>query len=71
MIESIDNSGHAGKDWQTKSEIAVHLKCDIRTVTNLMRRGILPYVKIGRFVRLDLHECDEAMEKYRHQSVLR
>jgi excisionase family DNA binding protein len=71
MIEPIENAGRARKDWQTKSEIAGHLKCDIRTVTNLMRRGILPYVKIGRIVRLDLRECDQAMEKYKHQSVLR
>jgi hypothetical protein len=34
-----------------------------------MKRRILPFVKIGRIVRLDLDECDRAMEKYRSKSL--
>lgn len=62
------NNG-AGKSWKTKREIACHLKCNIRTVTKLMKRRILPFVKIGRIVRLDLDECDRAMEKYKSKSL--
>ena len=50
--------------WRTKKEIAARYKCDIRTITNFMRRGILPYVKIGRFVRFNVMECDEALEQH-------
>jgi excisionase family DNA binding protein len=64
---SVSNS--AGKSWKTKREIASHLKCNIRTVTKLMKRRILPFVKIGRIVRLDLDECDRAMEKYKSKSL--
>ena len=39
-------------------------------LTNLMRRGILPYRKIGRFVRLDPVECDRAMDKFKHRGLL-
>ena len=58
-----------GKNWKLRREIACHFKCNIRTVTKLMRRGILPYVKIGRFVRLDVDECDRAMERYRSKGL--
>jgi hypothetical protein len=56
--------------WRKKSEIAEYYNCDIRTITNFMRRHILPYVKIGRFVRFNIHECDEAMAKHQRRSQL-
>jgi hypothetical protein len=55
--------------WRSKHQIAEHYGCDIRTITNLMRRRVLPYVKIGRFVRFDVGECDQAMEKYKRRSA--
>lgn len=54
--------------WKTKKEIAHHYKCHVRTVTNFMRRRILPYTKIGRFVRFDPVACDRAMEKFTRAS---
>ena len=69
MNETTIASNGTGKNWKKKREIAGHFKCNIRTVTKLMRRGILPYVKIGRFVRLDVDECDRAMEKYKSKSL--
>lgn len=69
MNETATTNNGAGKNWKTKQDIACHFKCNIRTVTKLMRRGILPYVKIGRLVRLDLDECDRAMEKYRSKGL--
>ena len=58
------------KDWKTKCEMAEYYKCHLRTITNLMQRGILPYRKIGRFVRLDPVECDCAMDKFKHRGLL-
>ena len=58
-----------GKNWKTKREIALHLRCSVRNVTSLMRRGVIPYCKCGHFVRFDLDECDRAMKRYRVGSV--
>ena len=57
------------KDWKTKREIAAHFKCSVRTITSLMRRRILPYVKNGRFLRFDTADCDRAMGAFRSQSM--
>jgi hypothetical protein len=54
--------------WRNKRQMAAHYGCDIRTITNFMRRRILPFVKIGRFVRFDIGECDQAMERYKRRS---
>ena len=59
----------AGRQWRTKREIAEHFQCHVRTISKYMKRRILPFVKIGRWVRLDLAECDQAMEKYTHRSI--
>jgi len=58
------------RNWRSKTQIAEHYHCNVRTVTNLMQRRILPYVKIGRFVRFDLVACDRAMLKYERPSAL-
>jgi len=55
--------------WRNKRQIAEHYGWDIRTITNFMRRQILPYVKLGRLVRFDVGECDQAMEKYKRRSA--
>jgi hypothetical protein len=55
--------------WKKKDDIASYYACDIRTITNLMRRRILPFVKIGRIVRFDVQACDEAMRKYQRRTV--
>ena len=56
--------------WRLKQEIADYYRCDLRTITNLMRRRILPFVKIGRIVRFNIKECDRAMNKYKRPSML-
>ena len=62
-----DEAPRSPSPWRNKHEIAVHYGCDIRTITNFMRRGVLPYVKINRFVRFNLGECDQAMEKFKRE----
>jgi hypothetical protein len=60
----------AGTPWRTKAQIAEHYRCHLKTVTSLMRRRILPFVKIRRLVRLNVVECDQAMEKFKRRSDL-
>ena len=50
--------------WLTKADLAQHYSISLRTVTNLMRRRVVPYVKVGRVVRFDQHGCDQAMRKF-------
>ena len=50
--------------WLTKADLAQHYSISLRTVTNLMRRRVVPFVKIGRVVRFDRHGCDQAMRKF-------
>ena len=57
-------------EWLLKQEVAAYYKCNIRTITNLMRRRILPYIKVGRLVRFNRTECDLAISKYKRRSVL-
>ena len=55
--------------WLTKAALAQHYCISLRTVTNLMRRRVLPYVKIGHVVRFDSEACEQAMKKYEVVSV--
>ncbi len=57
-----------GIQWKTKAQIAAHFTCHIRTMTKYMKRRILPFVKIGRWVRFDLAACDKAMKKFERRS---
>jgi len=65
---TLKNQADGGIQWRTKRDMAVHLRCDIRTITKYMKRRVLPYVKIGRVVRFDLTECDQAMLKFKRRS---
>ena len=47
----------------TKSDLANHLQCTPRTIENLMRKGLFPYVKIGKLVRFNLEEVTAALNK--------
>jgi excisionase family DNA binding protein len=60
----------AATEWRTKEEIAQYYRCNVRTVTNLMRRRILPFVKIGHLVRFDVAACDSAMRRYQRKSAV-
>jgi len=63
------NNKPAPVEWVNKSDIARHFKCSVRHVNELMNRRILPFLKIGRFVRFDLAACDEAVKKYQTDSL--
>jgi len=68
-MQNEDNNKPLPVDWVNKSDIARHFKCSVRHVNELMNRRILPFLKIGRFVRFDLAACDEAMKKYQTDSL--
>ena len=70
MNENDPQLRRLGKNWKTKRAIALHFNCSVRTITKLMKRKILPYVKTGSLLRFDTEECDRAMEKFKSKSVL-
>ena len=59
----------ASRRWLNALEMANHLGVSRRQVSNLMRRRVLPYVKIGRVVRFDLEACEQALRHFEIQSV--
>lgn len=61
MNTNIDHEG----PWRTKAQMAERYQCTVRTITNLMNRGVLPFIKVGRLVRFNVVECDKALGKYR------
>ena len=50
----------------TVPEVAQYLRCSVRTVFDLVRRGDLPAVKIGRLTRITAGQ----LAAYLNQSVL-
>lgn len=43
-------AGHEPEGYITKAEVARRLQKKLRTIDNWMKRGILPYYKMGRSV---------------------
>ena len=54
--------------WKNKPEIAAHFQCDERTISNWMRRRILPFVKVRGVLRFDVNECDRAFRQFQTKS---
>jgi hypothetical protein len=59
----------AGRNWRTKEQIAAHLHISVRTTTNLMRKSVLSYVKIGHLVRFDLGQADREIALLRSRCL--
>jgi excisionase family DNA binding protein len=53
----------ATEGWASKQETAEHLKISLGTLSNWMRKGAIPYIKIGKGVRFKLSQVDEAMNR--------
>ena len=51
---------------KTRKQIAAHCGLSLRTIDELTRNGALPFFKIGRAVRYDLHEVDIALRQRFH-----
>jgi len=52
----------------TKKVIAARYAVTPRTINTLMRKRILPYVKVGALVRFDPADCDRALAAFRVKS---
>lgn len=46
-------------------EIAKHFSVSTQTVRNWMKRGLVPYFRMGSVVRFDVEEVNRALEQYR------
>jgi excisionase family DNA binding protein len=55
-------------NWHSKKQIADHFGIGLRTVTDWMRRRIIPFVKVGHVVRFSLADCEGAIRKYQVKS---
>lgn len=55
--------GGNGEAWVKKKEIAEHLGISLRTVNYWMRRGELPYVRMGRAIRFKISLIDETLRR--------
>ena len=58
------------RHWQTKRQLAGHIRFSERSITTLMRQQVLPFLKLGRIIRFDLAECDRVMEALTIRSVV-
>jgi len=51
------------KRWITPKQAAEYLSLHLISVYRLMAKGVIPSVRIGRSVRVDLKALDELLEK--------
>lgn len=58
------NGVKTNNEWRSKKEIAAHFGIGLRTVTDWMRRRIMPFVKVGGVVRFCITDCESAVRKY-------
>jgi excisionase family DNA binding protein len=49
--------------WVDKKEMAEHFKISLRTLHGWMKKGAIPYVRLGRSVRFKLSQVDEAVNR--------
>jgi excisionase family DNA binding protein len=57
-------SQNAIEGWVKKTDVAKHLNVSLRTINNLMKKGLIPYVRLGgRRVFFKLSEVDETFSR--------
>ena len=60
---AVGASDAPGEGFINKVEVARRLRKQVRTVDNWMKRGILPYYKIGRSVAFKWSEIEIALAR--------
>jgi hypothetical protein len=55
--------------WVTREKVAQHFDFSLRTVANLQKRRVLPYVKVGRLVRFNINKCEQALIQFESKSI--
>ena len=65
-IEETDFAVQVGQQPRllTKSEVAAYAHCTTRCIDNWMRRGYLPYFKIGRTVRFKVADVEAYLSNH-------
>jgi hypothetical protein len=58
-----------GNVWVTREKLAQHFAFSLRTVANLQKRRVLPFIKVGRLVRFNLNKCEQALIHFEHRSI--
>jgi hypothetical protein len=56
--------------YTNRCGIAERYHLSLGSVKNLMRKRILPFVKIGRLVRFDTEKCDKALAAFESSSIV-
>jgi hypothetical protein len=49
--------------WVKKADVAAHFNLSKRSVDNWMKRGLLPYIRVGRNVRFRLSEAEGTINR--------
>jgi len=55
--------------WRDKAGIASYYGVCERTITNLVAKRQIPFKKLGRCIRFNIHTCDKAFENSCVKSV--
>jgi len=58
-----------GQSWVTREQVAQHFGFSLRTVANLQKRRVLPFLKVGRLVRFNINRCEQALIKFETKSI--
>lgn len=53
-----EQARHPAEPFITKQQLAQHFNVSARTIENWRRRGVLPYVKVGKVLRFKLSEVE-------------
>lgn len=51
--------------YARKGDVANYLGVCPRTVDNWMRSGVIPVIRVGRVTLFNLHEVEEALNKFK------
>ena len=62
------NEGFTSQSLLTKRELAGLFNVSLRTVSNWMQRGVVPFIRIQSVVRFDREAVRKAVEAYHVKS---
>lgn len=57
------------REYLTSNQVAKWLGVSLRTLLNLRRRHVIPYIKIGRLVRFDRLQVEAALGDYTVEAI--
>lgn len=59
------------KDWVNRKELAAHFGCSLQLIDSLIRRRVLPHIRVPgtRRILLSRTACETALRKFEIKSV--